>query len=275
MINDSDIVNGVHKWASWWVDQRRKKLIRELSNTMSINPFLTPFLFDYHNLNSIDDFVDLVLASHLMNGHNTGFGKLVDEKILPHVFGAIKLDAAYRRANIPLANSPFDEIDHIIERQDGNKELLSLKAGKWTIQLTMAIQLNRSFQQILQYYSEFFDKIVVGVYYGNREDLTDKYEILRGINRGAEHHVANVTENVRVLAGKEFWSWLSGGNPRTQDLVLMGIISAIESKNIKEENKTLMKKFKNSIGKKFDETLGLQGNDKWLALLNCNSHDKI
>lgn len=266
-MKDEAIVDGVAYWAEWWIEQRRNKLIKELSGTMSINPFLVPFLFDYHNLNSVEDFVDLVLASHLMIGHNTGFGKLIDEKILPEVFGTIKLDKNYRNQTPPLENSAFNEIDHIVKRPDGTVELLSLKAGRWTIQLSMAIQLNRSFSDILKYYSAYYNKIIVGVYYGNNDRLTDKYDILRGINRGATHHVKDLTNNVAVYAGEQFWTWLGNGKTNTQNLVLEGIVSAIETKNIKENNRELMDKFKNTISNTFKDTLENNGENNWEMLL--------
>ncbi|MEM6738101.1 MAG: PmeII family type II restriction endonuclease [Bacteroidota bacterium] len=276
MIPREEVIKGVKYWAEWWIEQRRKKLIDKLSNTMSLNPFLVPFLFDYHDLNSVEDFIDLIIASHLMIGHNTGFGKLIDEKILPEVFGTQKLDKNFRESNIPFENSAFNEIDHLIDRDDGSKELLSLKAGKWTIQLSMAIQLNRSFSDILQFYGSSYDKIIVGVYYGKKEDLTDKYDILRGINRGAEHHLKDITNNVKVFAGQEFWAWLNSGDLETQNYVLSGIISAIDKKNIKKENRASMKEFKDSIVKSFQGTLGTESPHKWSLLLEQinSSEDK-
>ena len=58
---------------------------------MSINPFLLPFIAEYHFLSNLSELFNIIIASHLITGHNTGFGKLVDEKILPEVFGTIKL----------------------------------------------------------------------------------------------------------------------------------------------------------------------------------------
>ena len=202
MKDQATVVSKVKYWAKWWMAQRKKKLEDQLSETMSINPFIMPFLFDYHNLSSLGDLVDLIVASHLMTGHATGFGKLVDEKILPHVFDTTKLDATYRKNHRPFHESCFDEIDHLIIREDGAKQLLSLKAGKWTIQLTMAVQLNAAFHEILNRYPFTADEIVVGVFYGKQEDLTDKYDILRGINRGANHQVMDITDHVYVYSGK-------------------------------------------------------------------------
>ena len=159
MKSQQEVVSGVKERTQWWIGQRRGKLEDQLNETMSINPFMMPFLFDYHNLDSFEDLADLIIVSHLMTGHNTGFGKLIDEKILPNVFGAKKLDSNFRKKTHPFNEACFDEIDHLIEREDGTKELLSLKAGKWTIQLTAAVQLNTSFNEILNQYPNTADNI--------------------------------------------------------------------------------------------------------------------
>lgn len=266
MPSKKDIIAGVEEITIWWVEKRKEKLRKTLSNTMSLNPFLVPFLFEYHNLKDIGEFVDLLIASHLMIGHNTGFGKLVDEKILPRVFGTTKLDRSYRESNPPLENSAFNEIDHLVPRGGDKFDLLSLKAGKWTIQLTMAIQLNRSFADILKFYGATYDNIVVGVYYGNKEGLTDKYEILRGINRGAEHHVVDLTKNVTVYTGVEFWSWL-GKDKKTQSYVLKGITSALDKLKIRESNQELLDGYKEHIKAKYTDILDKDDSGKWEDLL--------
>ena len=267
MIKNQDILDGVEELALWWITQRQQKLARELADTMSLNPFLVPFFYDYHDLSSLDDFVELVLASHLMIGHNTGFGKLIDEKILPSVFGTTKLDKAYRESHGILINSSFNEIDHLVTMPNGEVQLLSLKAGKWTIQLAMAMNLNRSFSEILRFYGTEYKKIVVGVYYGNKKSLTDKYDILRGINRGANHNVTDITAQVDVYAGEEFWTWLGQGNPDTQEMVLQGILNALRNASIREQNRIFMNNFKSVVREQFKNTLGQRSDDKWKQLL--------
>ena len=267
MKNKQEVVSGVKKWGKWWIGQRRKKLEDQLNETMSINPFMMPFLFDYHDLNSFEDLADLVIASHLMTGHNTGFGKLIDEKILPDVFGAQKLDSKFRKSTLPFNESCFDEIDHILTRDDGKKELLSLKAGKWTIQLTMAVQLNAAFNEIRHKHPEVSDNIAVGVFYGTKEGLTDKYDILRGINRGANHDVVDLTEHVHVYAGREFWTWLSGGARDTQEWVLEGIKQALEEEKIHETASALLDRFKASVVEKYENDVRVDGKLDWEKLL--------
>lgn len=235
MRNRGEVEQGVAHWVVWWLNERRKKLVEQLSDSMSVNPFLLPLLFEFHGLTHFGQLSDLVVSGHLYIGHATGFGKLIDEKILPSVFGTAKLGKAYRASNPPLNLHVFDEIDHIVTRPNGSRELLSLKAGKWTIQLTMAVQLNAAFNSILRDHPAHFSNIVVGVFYGNADGLTDKYDILRGINRGAHHNVIDLTNNVHVYAGRMFWAWLNEGEPATQDWVLAGIERGIELHRQSEE----------------------------------------
>jgi len=137
LLNHTEVVQGVSLLTRWWIGQRLNKLREHFTETMTVNPFMLPFLFEFHNLKDFDALADLTLASHLMIRHNTGFGKFIDEKILPSVFKTHKLSKKYRNATIPFKESCFDEINHFIIRPDGKRELLSLKASKWTIQLTI------------------------------------------------------------------------------------------------------------------------------------------
>jgi hypothetical protein len=267
MQSKASVVEKVKFWAKWWVSQRKRKLEEQLNETMSINPFIMPFLFDYHDLNSLDNLIDLIIASHLMTGHATGFGKLIDEKILPAVFGTNKLDSRFRSENKPLNESCFDEIDHFIVRENGKKQLLSLKAGKWTIQLTMAVQLNAAFSEIIRKHGKSVDEIVVGVFYGKKDDLTDKYDILRGINRGANHDVIDITNKVSVYSGREFWAWLNCGQRDTQEWVLEGIISALREEKIHETAAELLKSFKSGVVEKYEKDIKQGKRLDWFKLL--------
>jgi hypothetical protein len=261
------IREGIKQWVKWWINERKKKLVNELTDTMTINPFMAPFLYEFHDLKNFGDILDLLISSHLMIGHSTGFGKLVDEKILPNVFGTHKLDKKNRAGTARFLESYFDEIDHLILRPDGSKELLSLKAGRWTIQLAAATQLNRSFHEIVNRYGPDYKGIVVGVFYGHAETLSDKYDILRGINRGANHDVIDLTEHVSVYAGRAFWDWLSGV-PNTQELVLGGIIDALREDSIRSESGGLLVRFKQAVGKSYGITDVENITPDWNDLLN-------
>jgi hypothetical protein len=261
------VITGVEREVTWWIEQRLHKLREHLSDSMSMNPFMAPAVAGIHGLNSIDELIQLYVSAHLMTGHATGFGKLVDEKILPRVFGTRKLDAGYRQATVPLSASRYDEIDHIVQLPRKTKPtLLSLKASRWTIQLSMATALNRSFEEIKQQDSSRFDGVVVGVYYGKKELLTDKYDIVRGINRGAVHDVFDLRDFVSVEAGAGFWSWLNGGEPATQEWVLEGITSAVNSSQVSSRSANLIRAFERKISDDMAD-LHAQGEVKWIEFL--------
>lgn len=266
-MDKNDIVQGTATWIAWWTEQRKRKLREELSDTMTINPFLLPIIFELHNISDFGELSDFLVGSHLMIGHSTGFGKLIDEKILPQVFGTEKLTAGYRRSNYPFINPCFNEIDHIIHRDNGDIDLLSLKAGRWTIQLTMAMQLNHAFNEILTDFGNDFSQVVVGVFYGRAETLTDKYDILRGINRGAHHNVIDLTDRVFVYAGREFWAWLNDGIEDTQDWLLEGIQEGISRSNPREEGGQLLESFNRSVSRLYQRYIRQDGTVAWDELL--------
>lgn len=200
---------------------------------MEINPFLAPLISALHGLPEAKLLAQFLAAGHFSIGHATGFGKLVDEKILPNVFGAVKLDKKTRVEN-GWTESCFDNVDHWVKRPNGTGDFLSLKASKWTIQLGQAVDLNRSFNRMCELKKEGtlnFEKIVVGVYYGHQSSLTDKYDLVRGINRGADHELFELSEEVDVLCGSKFWDWLGSGSG-IQTEVMMGILEAIELEKI-------------------------------------------
>lgn len=201
---------------------RRLKKIqgKDISKYLNVNPFLLSLLRDFHSFNSISDVAEFLFISHMAQGHNTSFGKLVDEKILPQVFGTVKLNAQ-ERASRKMTAAAFNEIDHIIN-PDSQEDwcLLSLKAGAWTIQDSMAHNLYAAFKDLGDY-QLYGNEIVVGVFYGKQDDLTNKYDILRGINPRQQDQFVQL-KHVRVLAGKEFWSWLNGDEEETQLWLLEG-----------------------------------------------------
>ena len=246
MSHQISIVDGVKREVLWWIRQREKKLVDTLTETMSLNPFIAPFIYEYHDCGSISAMFSLLISGHLLTGHATGFGKLIDEKILPNVFNAIKLDKRMRSTHPRYQSSEYDEIDHLVDL-NGNRYLLSLKAGKWTIQLTMAVQLNESFNTIINSHQHNGERIVVGVAYGHSEGLTDKYEILRGINRGANHKVHDLRGHVEVKCGREFWQWISGGDESAQLKVLQGITEALRESDIRTKFRTHIERFETTV----------------------------
>lgn len=260
------IVKGVAVETQWMISQRLKKFREGLYDTMSVSPFLMPILFDLHHADNFSDLAELLMAGHLMIGNFTSFGKLIDEKILPTVFRTTKLSSQYRALHPPLAKSCFNEIDHLVPR-NGKMVLLSLKASRWTINLSVAKELNSAFSTILRDHIELYEEIVVGIFNGTSDGLTDKYDILRGVNRGKIHDVKDVRTNVIVLAGRSFWSWLNFGEENTQDWVLDGVLQGMQTVDCRDEAHTLLQAYTNAFNTKYAKHIKEDGTIDWHQLL--------
>jgi hypothetical protein len=244
------------------------KLRQQRYETMSLNPFLAPILYELHHAESFAELGTLLLAGHLMGGHNTGFGKLIDERLLPKVFQTHKLTSIYRATHPPLEKSYFNEIDHVVTHLSPRPILLSMKTSRWTIQLTAAMELNNAFVKILTAYPDQFDQIVVGVSIGRESDLSDKYDILRGINRGKNHDVTDIQKQVQVLPGVKFWAWINGGEVETQNWIMEGILAGLKQVNCRDDGYFLLKSFEKAYGSRYEKFKKTDGTVDWYALLS-------
>lgn len=264
---DHSTVTGIVKDETCWMIKNRVGKLRDsLTESMSVSPFLMPILSYLHQSANFGELGELLVAGHLFVGHSTSFGKLVDEKILPRAFKTRKLDGAFRKATPPLIAACFNEIDHLVPRPRKPDALLSLKASRWTIQLTAAVELNKAFATILQRHCPPYCEIVVGVFAGHSDRLTDKYDILRGINRGKKHDVVDLTKKVQVYAGREFWTWLNNGEAATQEWVLEGILEAVKA-DCGSEFKELQKRFTESFAQQFSKHIMKSGEIDWFGIL--------
>ena len=135
----------------------------------------------------------------------------------------------------------------------------------------MAVQLNRAFDEILTEFGELYQSIAVGVFYGKQSGLTDKYDILRGVNRGANHDVKDLTSNVSVYAGKEFWQWLAEGIPDAQHAVLEGMIEALQESNLRDVNAGLLDNFKRGVISQYSNFDGMRK----LIGMDCSNQSTV
>lgn len=245
MASQSEVVSGTKEVVLWWLNNRQQhKFQNPQHETFNPNPFLLPLIASLHGTDSVEELGEVLLAGHLVGGHNTGFGKLFDEKLLPKVFCTSKLDKAYRASTPPYSQSAFNDIDHVVHR-DRYDDLLSLKSSRWTINLGGAKDLNRSFEQIrlhhLRPYPGRYGEIAVGVLYG--QELTDKYQVLRGETQRQRdmHDVIDITDTVNVYSGKAFWCWLNDGEPATQDWLMEGVLAATKEFSDSDRQKRLIR----------------------------------
>ncbi len=224
MIKREQIIEGTALEIALFLGRRLRKLRTEISGVLNINPFLMCALQDFHQITDQASLAQCILNWHLGTGHATSFGKMIDEKLLPNVFQTVRLDSTFRYKP-PYNSPPFDDIDHLVKRHDGNY-LLSLKASSWTIQYGQAMGLYHNFlalgEQNLQGAG-----VVVGVFYGHKGLLTDKYRIVRGENVRRQD-ILSPLSYVKVMAGAEFWSWLNDDEKATQDWLLEGIEQGVQ-----------------------------------------------
>lgn len=271
MISRDQVVDGTKEVVLWWLENRQREKFQKIQHeTFNPNPFLLPLVATLHGADSVEELGEILLAGHLVSGHNTGFGKLFDEKLLPRVFGTSKLDKAYRNSTPPFSQSAFNDIDHVVHR-DGYDDLLSLKASKWTINLGGSKDLNRSFEQIrlhhIRPYPGRYGEIAVGVLYG--QELTDKYQVLRGETQRQRdmHDVIDLTDTVNVYSGRSFWSWLNDGEALTQEWVMEGVLAATESFADSDRQKKLIRALVDS-SESLSSLRGGVGTFDWKKMLN-------
>ncbi|MCW0367079.1 hypothetical protein NB699_002062 [Xanthomonas sacchari] len=262
------VIEGVATLTDAFLKRRLIKLTGNIGQFLNVNPFLVSALRDFHSFNKLSDLAEFMFIGHMASGHSTGFGKLVDEKILPEVFGTLKLTARVRAEKLMTA-AAFNEIDHVVNPQSPDQwSLLSLKAGPWTIQDSTAHSLYEAFKGIGDF-QRFGKEIVVGVFYGNTGSLTNKYGILRGVNPRQQDQFV-VLNHVRVLAGREFWAWLNGGVAETQEWVLEGTrLGASMLLNQNAEHRDIIKnaprRLAEEIAKKYN--LSVEQDIDWVKLL--------
>ena len=79
--------------------------------------------------------------------------------------------------------------------------------------------------------------------------------------------MVDLTEHVHVYAGREFWTWLSGGARDTQEWVLEGIKQALEEEKIHEKASALLDRFKASVVEKYENDVRVEGKLDWEKLL--------
>lgn len=281
MVDRNECVAGTAKETSLFLARRLRKLrIHQrrkrgaaISKVLNVNPFLMRALADFHQIKDQLSLAQYLLTTHLAAGHSTSFGLMIDKQVLPQVFGTKRLDSSCR--DIPPYNKEiFDDIDHLIQRKDG-EYLLSLKAGAWTIQHGQAMGLYRHFLALGEqgYKSQ---GIVVGVFYGHKGLLTNKYRIVKGENVRHQTEMQKL-DYVDVKAGTAFWSWLNDDKKETQEWLLEGIAKGADDFTANTPDmKDVVGGAAHRLVLELREKYGLpaDGSIDWLFLLHAINDDK-
>ncbi len=188
--------------------RRREDAVRRLRlDDLRLNPFQLRLVRRFHGLDTPARVVSYLVDGRLHAGEETAYGWLVD-LFLPPIFGASTPPEREQQHKW----EGFKEIDKEVVRPnpaDGipRRHLVSLKAGPWTINDTMAQRMAANVRELQRYGA---DPVVYGVTYGRREQLTNKPGIVKG---------EFPDELVAVLVGREFWDWLAGYKDAHRDIM--------------------------------------------------------
>jgi hypothetical protein len=268
-----EVVAGTSQQTQLFLARRLRQLRTQISGVLNINPFLMAALQDFHNIHDQSSLAEFMLNWHLGTGHSTSFGKMIDERLLPSVFGTSHLDATFRHKP-PFNNAAFDDIDHLVPRKDG-EYLLSLKASSWSIQYAQAMAIYQNFKRLGDQKLQR-KGVVVGVFYGHSGLLTDKYRIVRGDNARRQAQLERL-DYVQVKAGAQFWTWLNDDEPKTQDWVLEGIQDGAKKfLAINEDMADVVGGARTLLVKEFQQKYGLpkDGSLDWFFLLHAVNDER-
>lgn len=179
--------------------RRREQTFRRLRlQDLNVNLFLLRLVRRFHSLDTPEAIVSYLVDGRLHSGEETAYGWLVD-LFLPPIIGA----STPEEREDEYKWEGFKEIDKEVVRpnpKDGlsRRHLVSLKAGPWTINDTMAQRMASNVEELQRYGP---DPVVYGVTYGRPDQLSNKPGIVKA--KFPDEHVA-------VLVGRQFWDWLAG-----------------------------------------------------------------
>lgn len=170
--------------------QQLAEQFTDISDT-NFNPFLLLITSPVYNTFSPLEVAERLQLGKAFHGDDTAFGRFGEEKLLP-LFGAE--NPREKRLGGP-AWEPIDK--EIIV--DGQRYLMSIKAGPWTMNQSHANGMIEKFPAI---HEEANCPILIGMMYGRYGDLNNKPLLVeQGLNN---------PEWFDYLIGRDFWEFVSG-----------------------------------------------------------------
>ena len=161
----------------------------------NFNPFLLLITAPVYNIFSPYEVAERLQLGKAYHGDDTAFGRLAEERFLK-VFGATTPpEKTVGNAAQKQRWSPID-LEVTIE---GQRHLISVKAGPWTMNQAHANEMIRHFPDLR---AETNAKILIGITYGRYRNLNNKPELVdRSLGR---------PEWFDFLVGKDLWEFVSG-----------------------------------------------------------------
>jgi hypothetical protein len=195
-----------------FLSRRFEFLAREFNDISqtNFNPFLLLITAPVYNTYSPFEVAERLQFAKAFHGDDTAFGKMAEGKFLK-ILGATDppekrkssrsqrgaMSAGDLRAeNERLTRWSAIDLDMHVE---GQRYLMSIKAGPWTMNQAHAAEMSLNFAELHQ---ETGAKIVIGITYGRYRSLNNKPDLVdRNLGR---------PDWFDFLAGKDFWEFVSG-----------------------------------------------------------------
>lgn len=164
----------------------------DISKT-NFNPFLLLITAPVYNIYSPFEVAERLQLGKAFHGDDTAFGRMAEEKYL-RLFGA-ETPIEKRQPSKKNLWSPID-LNIVI---DGQRYLLSIKSGPWTMNQTHANEMVTNFHKL---HKETGAKIIVGITYGRYKSLNNKPALVSTRLGNPDWY--------DFLVGKDFWEFVTG-----------------------------------------------------------------
>lgn len=178
--------------------KRRFRELAEQFNDISktnFNPFLLLITAPVYNIYSPYEVAERLQLGKAFHGDDTAFGRMAEEKYLS-IFGAkTPAEKSSQDADTRRRWSPID-LELTI---DGQRNLMSIKAGPWTMNQSHAAEMIHQFQQL---HEETGARILIGITYGRYKNLNNKPALV--------DRELGSPDWFDFFVGKDFWEYASG-----------------------------------------------------------------
>ncbi|RRY05331.1 PmeII family type II restriction endonuclease [Brucella anthropi] len=159
----------------------------------NFNPFLLLITAPVYNTYSPFEVAERLQFAKAFHGDDTAFGRMAEERFLKVLGATPPLEK--KDVNKKTRWSPID-LEATI---DGQRYLMSIKAGPWTMNQSHANEMIQNFQALRE---ETNANIIIGITYGRYKNLNNKPVLV-------QNGLGN-PDWFDYLVGKDFWEFVSG-----------------------------------------------------------------
>lgn len=159
----------------------------------NFNPFLLLITAPVYNTYSPFEVAERLQFAKAFHGDDTAFGRMAEERFLKVLGASPPLEK--KDTSKKTRWSPID-LEATI---DGQRYLMSIKAGPWTMNQSHANEMIQNFQALRE---ETNAKIIIGITYGRYKNLNNKPVLV-------QNGLGN-PDWFDYLVGKDFWEFVSG-----------------------------------------------------------------